>query len=72
MPAAQSNRSFIDTMKPNHPRFPVAILAVVCKVAKDRLSVAKINRAMVLPEELEDLSRFEGEGGPEAPVQTTE
>jgi hypothetical protein len=56
----------------NHTRFPVAALAVVCMVTKDRLSVGKNNRDLVLPDELDELSRFEGEGGPEAPVPTTE
>ena len=72
VPAGQSNRSSIDTMMLNHTRFPVAALAVVCMVTKDRLSVGKNNRDMVLPDELDELSRFEGEGGPEAPVPTTE
>ena len=68
MPAGQSSRSSIDTMMPNHPWFPVAAPALVCKVTKDRLSVRKNNRDMVLPDELDDLSRFEEEGGPEAPI----
>ena len=68
MPAGQSSRSSIDTMMPNHPWFPVAAPALVCKVTKDRLSVRKNNRGMVLPDELDDLSRFEEEGGPEAPI----
>ena len=68
MPAGQSSRSSIETMMPNHPRFPVAAPAVVCMVMKNRLSVRKNNRDMVLPDELDDLSRFEEEGGPEAPI----
>ena len=37
-------------------------------VMKNRLSVRKNNRDMVLPDELDDLSRFDEEGGPEAPI----
>ena len=41
-------------------------------MTKDRLSVGKNSRDRVLSDELDDLSRFEGKGGPEAPVPTTE
>jgi hypothetical protein len=59
-------------MIPNHTRFPVVALAVVCMMTKDRLSVGKNDCDLVLLDELDDLSRFEGEGGPEAPVPITE
>jgi hypothetical protein len=51
VPAGQSNRSSSDTMVPDHTRFPVAALAVVCMVTKDRLSVGKNNRDLVLPDD---------------------
>lgn len=68
MRASQANWSSAGIMIPNRTRFPVAALAVVRKVAKKRLPDGKNNRAMVLAEELEDLSRFEGEGGSGAPI----
>jgi len=68
----QSNRSSIDSLIPNHTQFPAAALAVVCKVMKDRLPGGQHHRDRVLADDLEDLSRFEGEGGREAPVPTGE
>ena len=68
MPAIRSNRSPIGIMIPNRRRFSVAALAVVCKVAKERLPDGKTNRAMVFSDELNDLSRFEGEGGSATPI----
>jgi len=51
----------------NYPSSPVAVLAVVFKVTKDDLLVGKNSLDLMLPDEREDLSRFEGEGGPEVP-----
>ena len=59
-------------MMPIHTRFPVVALAVVSIVTKDDLPVGRNGPDVVLPDEREDWSRFEGEGGPEAPVPTTE
>jgi hypothetical protein len=39
---------------------------------KDRLPGGQHHRDRVLADDLEDLSRFEGEGGREAPVPTAE
>ena len=59
-------------MKPNHTSFAVAALAAVRNVVKDRSPVGKNNGDVKRPDETDDWSRFEGEGGPEAPVPTME
>jgi hypothetical protein len=55
-----------------HTRFPIAALAVVCKVTTGRFSAGKNHCGAVLPDEPDALSRFERAGGPEAPGPRTE